>query len=611
MTYININDFRMFYETYGTDVPGVTPVILIHGFPSTGHIDWGLIAPWLSRHYYVIVPDCRGHGQSTNPEKTYSFKQLAGDIAALVKTLGYPRAHIIGHSNGGNTALVVLMEHPEIVQTCVIQAANAYVSQDFIEKEPAKFDPDRLERENPELVQEWIELHDTTNGKDYWRDLIRMGLHEIITEPNYSPADLSRAQRPALVIQGQNDWTNAESEHAQYIARHIPDAELWIPEGIGHNVQNEIPGHWIDHITEFIDRRGTDANDALYRLRRHQYHEEGETIFHVSTAKTPGGLMLSGEVLTAGQRQAALDCIQEQPVTDQIKVLLNESAPWALVKRAVTDLRRKPGSLEERVTQSLLGESVRVLKEIDDWSLVRLERDGYLGWIQRGALTGYSMNAVLQYQESCNSLVISEAASITLDRPHLTCGNNPEITIKIPFGVHLYIESRQGDRAYVCLPDGNHGWVPSASVISLSERPTPDQEGIQRTLALMKRSSGVPYLWGGRSSFGYDCSGFSQTFLSFLDVKIRRDAHMQFEDGIPVEEPFQPGDLLFFGRKKDISPDCPTGWNITHVAVSLGKDEFIHANGAAWSVSYNSFDPASPIFRADLKENFAGARRYV
>ena len=60
---------------------------------------------------------------------SYSFKELAEDVAVFVHAMGYERAHIIGHSNGGNVALVTLMEHPEIVQTCIPQAANAYVTR--------------------------------------------------------------------------------------------------------------------------------------------------------------------------------------------------------------------------------------------------------------------------------------------------------------------------------------------------------------------------------------------------------------------------------------------------------------------------------------------------
>ena len=69
--------------------------------------------------------------------------------AALVRALGYERAHIIGHSNGGNVALVTLLEHPEVVQTCIPQAANAYVTPYLIDREPAVFDPERVARSYP------------------------------------------------------------------------------------------------------------------------------------------------------------------------------------------------------------------------------------------------------------------------------------------------------------------------------------------------------------------------------------------------------------------------------------------------------------------------------
>ena len=75
---------------------------------------------------------------------------MAADIAALIRQLGFEKAHIVGHSNGGNVALLVtLMEHPDVVQTAILQAANAYVSPDLIEKEPRLFDPERVRGERP------------------------------------------------------------------------------------------------------------------------------------------------------------------------------------------------------------------------------------------------------------------------------------------------------------------------------------------------------------------------------------------------------------------------------------------------------------------------------
>ena len=152
--------------------------------------------------------------------------------------------------------MVTLMEHPEMVQTCIPQAANAYVTRYLIEREPKVFDPDRVAREAPGWMNEMTTLHDEVNGKDYWRELLWLTMKEIISEPNYSPADLARVARPTLVIMGAQDSVNAPDEHAQYIANNIPNAELWIPEKTGHNVHLQRREAWIAKVLDFLDRRG-------------------------------------------------------------------------------------------------------------------------------------------------------------------------------------------------------------------------------------------------------------------------------------------------------------------------------------------------------------------
>jgi pimeloyl-ACP methyl ester carboxylesterase len=256
MPYIKINGANIYYQSYGDEQPGPTPIVLIHGSTVDSHTDWDSIAPELARRYRVFAPDCRGHGRSDNPTMSYSFQELADDVAAFVGAMGYERAHIIGHSNGGNVALVTLIEHPQIVQTCVPQAANAYVTRYLIEREPKVFDPDRVAREAPGWMNEMIALHGAVNGKDYWRELLWLTMKEIISEPNYSPADLGRVDRPTLVIMGAEDSVNAPDEHAQYISNNIPNAELWIPEKTGHNVHLERREEWIANVLDFLERRG-------------------------------------------------------------------------------------------------------------------------------------------------------------------------------------------------------------------------------------------------------------------------------------------------------------------------------------------------------------------
>jgi pimeloyl-ACP methyl ester carboxylesterase len=256
MPYIDVNGANIYYNAYGNKSTLHAPVLLIHGSTIDSHTDWDSVAPELAKEYVVFAPDCRGHGRSNNPNLSYSFKELADDAAAFLRAMGYEKAHIIGHSNGGNVALVMLMEHPDMVQTCIPQAANAYVTRYLIEREPKVFDPERVAREAPGWRDEIIALHSEVNGPEYWKELLWLTMKEIISEPNYAPFELARVERPTLVVMGADDTVNAPDEHAQYIADNIPDAELWIPEKTGHNVHLERQEEWVAKVLDFLKRKG-------------------------------------------------------------------------------------------------------------------------------------------------------------------------------------------------------------------------------------------------------------------------------------------------------------------------------------------------------------------
>lgn len=256
MATTQVNGANIYYQVYGEDHPDRVPILLIHGSTITGAIDWSDVAPVLALEYKVYVPDCRGHGKSSNPSGAYSFKQLADDAAAFVKAMGYERMHVIGHSNGGNVALVTVVEHPEVCQTAIPQAANAYVTDYLRQREPIVLEPDYYAAHNPEDVALMIEAHSELFGSNYWRELLNKTMQEIISEPNYTPQDLAQVAIPVLVVMGSEDRVNAPDKHAQYIAENIPSAEIWIPAGIGHSVHHEIPDEWVTRILDFLNRRG-------------------------------------------------------------------------------------------------------------------------------------------------------------------------------------------------------------------------------------------------------------------------------------------------------------------------------------------------------------------
>lgn len=625
MPFISLNGAQIYYETYGKEHPHKAPIVLIHGSTVTGRSDWEWVAPLLAREYRVIVPDCRGHGQSNNPNASYSFREMAEDVAALIPALGYERAHLIGHSNGGNVALIALVEHPEVVQACILQATNAYVSPDLIAREPRIFDPERIAREEPEWMEQMIAQHGPTHGPEYWRELLAMTLHEILTQPTYTASDLEKIDRPTFVIQGQKDPVNAPGRHAQFIAHNIPYAELWTPADTKHNVHHDRLFEWTERVRDFLARRGDEINESIYRLQRQQYPDPRQTIFDLKVSFSPASeagkepkVQLSGQVLTDEQFGAALACLPEawrlQAEDDaDVNVLLSDSSPWGLVNRAVTDLRCAPSARAERASQALLGEAVRVLDTDDDWAFVRMEKDGYLGWIHADALKVCTHSEVRAYQEACNALVLAETATAYFDMSQLNTirttagdGNWSEEVGKLPFGVAVPVIQRRNMRSALRLPDGSIWWVFDADLLPTRDRPQPDTDGITRTLALIRRFVGIPYMWGGRTPFGYDCSGLAQAFYGFMGISIPRDSDQQFQAGIPVDGEPQPGDLLFFGEH-------PNGENhrlITHVAISLGGKEMIHANGTAWGISYNSLNEEHPLYREWLHHNLVGMRRY-
>jgi cell wall-associated NlpC family hydrolase len=125
-------------------------------------------------------------------------------------------------------------------------------------------------------------------------------------------------------------------------------------------------------------------------------------------------------------------------------------------------------------------------------------------------------------------------------------------------------------------------------------------------LDLMRRCVGVPFLPGGRTPFGFDAAGLAQTLWGFLGIGIPRYAPQQFAAGRPVEGEPHPGDLVFFGE--------PAGGGeraISHVAISLGGDDLIHANRHTWSVAVHSLNATSSVYHAWLCDNLAGVRRYA
>lgn len=258
----------------------------------------------------------------------------------------------------------------------------------------------------------------------------------------------------------------------------------------------------------------------------------------------------------------------------------NEPVP-TFVSHSVVHLRLTPDSSAERVSQLLLGAPVLRRETSGDW--VRVEGDDtYRGW-----LPGRFLEERDRLPDARVSAVFAEVRAAP--RP------DADLVLRLPIGSRVETGTPAGGWTPLCAPGEASGWLPTAA---LAPPPPPAPERIgAAALAGGRRFLGTPYLWGGSSAFGFDCSGLVQFAYRLAGIVLRRDADIQCSDErfAPVAfEDLLPGDLVFFGAEG----------RITHVGMHAGGDAFVHAAGSPGVVVTSWTD-------AYYRGRFVGARRLV
>lgn len=270
------------------------------------------------------------------------------------------------------------------------------------------------------------------------------------------------------------------------------------------------------------------------------------------------------------------------------------AARRVLVAVSVAEIHREPAHESEIVTQSLMGERLAVLSRVNSgrWLQVRLP-DGYRGWVRSWLVCpdvrGWPGPRVAEIDEP-----------VTWIRSAPEEGAEPVSDAVI--GVRLPgAPSGTSGWVRVSLPDDRSGFVPAGHLLGRRIRPAAAARRPPRPAALLataRRFLGVPYVWGGRSPRGFDCSGLVQMVHELHGLSIPRDSRDQrrflsrrrpdLTDPLAVP----PGGLLFFG---------PAPGRTTHVAFSLGKGSILHAQGR---VRIQSVDQVNPLYHGDLAALF-------
>lgn len=276
---------------------------------------------------------------------------------------------------------------------------------------------------------------------------------------------------------------------------------------------------------------------------------------------------------------------------------------WGLITISVANARERPSHKAEMATQILLGESVRAWKQKGRWFEIETA-DGYRCWLEGGTFVRCRAAEVQRWNRA-PLLIVTALEECVREAPQPDALPVSDVVL----GCRLKRVGEAGEWFQVELPDGRAGFLPGHAATELAQwRATrqPTAENIERTA---KQFLGRPYLWGGNTPRGLDCSGFTKLVFAFNGIELKRNAGQQAEQGVevPLDENLsrlRKGDLVFFGqRARGNRPE-----RVTHVGIYLGDKLFIHASQR---VRINSLDPASPLCDADRTRGLLKARRVL
>ena len=230
---------------------------------------------------------------------------------------------------------------------------------------------------------------------------------------------------------------------------------------------------------------------------------------------------------------------------------------------SIVRMRAEPKDTSELVSQVIYGESFKIIEQRTNWSLIKLSFDNYNGWIDNKQL--------VEISKTVYDLTISEANIYSSDLIEFIQINNKGL-LTIPFGSTLN-SIKLFDHSF----DGN------------TTKTVQPKENLVKTSLLFINS---PYLWGGRTPFGIDCSGFTQMIYKINGYKIDRDAKDQVKTGASLSfiEESEPGDLAFFDNKEG---------DIVHVGIIMEDNHIIHAHG---QVRIDRLDQTG-IYNVDTKKH--------
>lgn len=310
-------------------------------------------------------------------------------------------------------------------------------------------------------------------------------------------------------------------------------------------------------------------------------------------------------------RRHLLQAIEGLPIKVEIITLPDTSVGnkiYGIVNLSVSNLRTSPGHASEMATQLLLGTQVDILQKRRSEYRVRTP-EGYIAWVPTSSIVAME-KAVLDQWKTQKKIIYTQEFGRSYSAPDQSSLRVSDLV----YGNILALDKIHTDYYEVSYPDHRKAFIKKEEASDFDQWVSTRNASAENILSSAKSMLGLPYLWGGTSVKGVDCSGLTKTSFYMNGYVIPRDASQQVLAGDPVDildndgkfdqekalKNLKPADLLFFAGGSTS--------RITHVALYIGNGEFIHSAG---TVRINSIFPEADNYDDFQTRTLVSARRYI